>query len=216
MKKLTEADDNNARKVFKEEIAKRYLEGYPSVVRFLTGHNYLQFLNEEEIDTILCSTNNILVKSQIALHFAKSNNFIKALELYYESKFLNKANKESLRPFAEVWSRLTDYYMEEGIDVDYINAIRAQKHVVELDPEYALGWENLGHFYRNNKNYQEAINAYIKALEKDPKSNSTLSHLALTYKFLGEHELAKNYAEQALRIEPKDQVAKRVMEEYQE
>jgi len=28
--------------------------------------------------------------------------------------------------------------------------------------------------------------------------------------------LAKNYAEQALRIEPKDQVAKRVMEEYQE
>ncbi len=49
LKKLTEAGDLTAKKVFKEEIAKRYSSGHPSVQEYLKEEGYLKFLSEEEL-----------------------------------------------------------------------------------------------------------------------------------------------------------------------
>ncbi len=49
LKKLTEAGDLTAKKVFKEEIAKRYSSGHPSVQEYLKEEGYLNFLSEEEL-----------------------------------------------------------------------------------------------------------------------------------------------------------------------
>ncbi|MFW9877715.1 MAG: leucine-rich repeat domain-containing protein [Candidatus Thorarchaeota archaeon] len=53
LKKLTEAGDPLAKRVFKEEIAKRFKSGFPSVVKYLVNRKYLKFFDEEEIETIL-------------------------------------------------------------------------------------------------------------------------------------------------------------------
>jgi len=71
LKKLTKAGDSIAKRVFKEEIVKRFLEGFPSVVIGLTNQDYLSFLNEEELDTLLESTEDIFVKSQIAVYLLR-------------------------------------------------------------------------------------------------------------------------------------------------
>lgn len=52
LKKLTEAGDTVANKVFKEEIAKRYRTGYPTVKEYLRKEGYLNYLTKEELSSI--------------------------------------------------------------------------------------------------------------------------------------------------------------------
>lgn len=53
LRKLTEAGDQKAKKVFKDEIAKRFKSYYPPVISFLIGGHYLDFLNTEELEVLL-------------------------------------------------------------------------------------------------------------------------------------------------------------------
>jgi len=50
LKKLTEVGDPLVKKVFKEEIAKRYKSGFPSVVKYLEEEEYLNYLSKEELE----------------------------------------------------------------------------------------------------------------------------------------------------------------------
>lgn len=64
LKRLTEAGDSKARRVFKEEIAKRFSIGFKPVQFYLIEENYLSFLNEDELDSLLdmAQLNNDLYK----------------------------------------------------------------------------------------------------------------------------------------------------------
>lgn len=53
LKKLTEAGDLAARRVFKDEIANRYNSGIESVRAFLEERNYLNFLTKEEFYSLI-------------------------------------------------------------------------------------------------------------------------------------------------------------------
>lgn len=52
LKRLAKAGDPLAKKVFKEEIAKRYKSGFPSVVKFLEKEGYLKYLSKEELKAL--------------------------------------------------------------------------------------------------------------------------------------------------------------------
>ncbi|TFG21920.1 MAG: hypothetical protein EU529_12090 [Promethearchaeota archaeon] len=52
LKKLTEAGDSLAKKVFKEEIASRYASGFPTVVEYLKNEGYLNYLTENELKSL--------------------------------------------------------------------------------------------------------------------------------------------------------------------
>ncbi len=52
LKKLTEAGDKKAQKVFKEEIARRYTSGNKSVKEFLRVEGYLDFLSKDELSIL--------------------------------------------------------------------------------------------------------------------------------------------------------------------
>ncbi|MFX0138942.1 MAG: Rab family GTPase [Candidatus Hodarchaeota archaeon] len=53
LKALVEAGDSLAKKVFKEEIARRLESGYPSVVLYLMKEGYMEYFNKEELESIL-------------------------------------------------------------------------------------------------------------------------------------------------------------------
>ncbi len=53
LKKLADVGDMNAQKVFKEEIAKRFLSGYFPVILYLFREKYLDFLTSEEFSILL-------------------------------------------------------------------------------------------------------------------------------------------------------------------
>jgi len=68
LKKLTEAGDPLARKVFKEEIAQRLESGYPSVVQYLLIQRYLSHFTPIEFKTIIDTTNLIkIVSAQVEM-----------------------------------------------------------------------------------------------------------------------------------------------------
>jgi len=53
LKALAKAGHPLAKKVFNEEIARRFESGNPSVVLFLINHGYLEYLNSEEWAAVL-------------------------------------------------------------------------------------------------------------------------------------------------------------------
>lgn len=53
LKKLVHAGDLVAKRVFKEEIATRFSSAYPTVVSFLVKEEYLDFMNNEELDFLI-------------------------------------------------------------------------------------------------------------------------------------------------------------------
>ncbi len=53
LKELTKAGDLNARKIFKEEIAKRFESNNITVIKFLLYCGYLTYLNNEELRIVL-------------------------------------------------------------------------------------------------------------------------------------------------------------------
>ncbi|MBY9021379.1 MAG: GTP-binding protein [Candidatus Lokiarchaeota archaeon] len=53
LKALVDTGDPQAKKVFKEEIAKRLESGYPNVVLYLESEGYLEYLNNDELDAVL-------------------------------------------------------------------------------------------------------------------------------------------------------------------
>ncbi|UCC19876.1 MAG: hypothetical protein JSV62_00955 [Promethearchaeota archaeon] len=52
LKKLTEVGDPIAKRIFKEEIAKRFASCHLTVIHFLLFENYLDYLSEEELDVM--------------------------------------------------------------------------------------------------------------------------------------------------------------------
>ena len=58
LKRLTEVGDSQAKRVFKEEIAKRFESGFEPVVKFLIIQGYMEYFTREELEIIgeNCST----------------------------------------------------------------------------------------------------------------------------------------------------------------
>ena len=64
--------------------------------------------------------------------------------------------------------------------------IEAMRRLVALKPEEADGWDRLGKSLYVAKQYDEAVKAFRKALEINPKSGETLANLGVALKTKGE------------------------------
>ena len=65
LKKLTELGDSNAKKIFKDEIAKRFVSGNLNVISYLLSEGYIDLFNEEEKKILLI--NNVISNKLIKL-----------------------------------------------------------------------------------------------------------------------------------------------------
>lgn len=92
LKKLSDAGDHLARKVFKEEIAKRFESGYPTVIACLLLGQYLNYLTREEKNLIIeLNFTNILANVEKLPEEAYKYNIIDGLILSIESpELMNK------------------------------------------------------------------------------------------------------------------------------
>lgn len=102
LKKLTEAGDLSAKKVFKEEIAKRFEEGGLNTLQYLLYNGYLNYLNKEERECILeelisdltNNAKNLLEDygiNKIQVNFTQIKNLIEIvifIDLVYDKSFV--------------------------------------------------------------------------------------------------------------------------------
>ena len=125
-----------------------------------------------------------------------------------ELKMLDKVSLEDLKPYYYFWEKLYEFFINLG---DYQNSADALEMALELNPDIVLGWENLGHAYRNAGLYNKALNAYQHAIKKGSQESSNFSHSALVYEKREDFDNARYYSEKALKINPKDPVAKNIL-----
>ncbi len=172
LKKLTEAGDPLAKKVFKDEIAKRFLSGYIPVAIYLMNEGYLEYLNEEEFQMVI----------------QEFSNNVEFWDVNYKKKDL-----------ANAWNNLSLVLCNKG---QFNKAIKASKQAIKLKEFYTKAWNNLGYIYNEAGEYDKAINTLVKALELDPNYFLAWNNLALSYIEKGFYEHAKIASKIALDLVP--------------
>ena len=128
---------------------------------------------------------------------------------YVELKHPDWARKE-LESLAELNAKDALYpYWLGRVDYDgheYIRAIRHFEKAIELDPEMARAYDNLGLCYYYQNQNELAVENYKKAIELDQRTEHPSPwpylNLAVTEQFLNETQDAETNLREALRLDP--------------
>ena len=156
LKKLTNAGDPLAKRVFKEEIAKRIQSGYPSVINYLILSGYLIDFTKEELDTLVSLLSESL-KEKFWILMGKSY----SSQGYYRNalEYLEKGIK--FNPNSEVlWQEMGRCY--ENLK-NYKKAIEAYKITISLNPRDAKNHVDLGMCYLHLDLHNKALKSLKKA-----------------------------------------------------
>jgi hypothetical protein len=115
LRKLTEVGDLLAKKVFKEEIAKRFETGHIGTIQLFVYNNYLNFLNKTELECLFKQTSPKLIESVLIqlkkLMISCLTNYRKIKDLIDLILFIDlKYNKTFL---IEIFENLPQKYEEQ-------------------------------------------------------------------------------------------------------
>ncbi|MHA1234036.1 MAG: tetratricopeptide repeat protein, partial [Promethearchaeota archaeon] len=155
LKKLVQVGDMKAFSVFKEEIARRFLSGFPPVVQFLLNQGYLDYLNEEETEFLLDEFEKILDNPNSSIHEIKRSTIL---------------------------TNLADYYLKRGM---YYNFVRSLKHASKTSSLSKRTLNQLGEAYIVLEKYDKAIESLKKCIEFPPYDPKPYLELAYVYDEIG-------------------------------
>ena len=75
------------------------------------------------------------------------------------------------------------------------------KERLNTNPEDVSTWINLGNSYFDSDRYEQAIDAYLKALELEPNNSDVLSDLGVMYRRSGKPKKAISTFDEGLRVD---------------
>src|ERR1039457_1531356 len=100
-----------------------------------------------------------------------------------------------------------DQVFRDGIvmynEGDYQGALKAYKHVLEMDPNYQMAYYNLGITYSAIFQWTNAISAYTKAIEIDPKYSDAYFNRSIAFRQLSLFDKALADLSKIISINPK-------------
>lgn len=86
------------------------------------------------------------------------------------------------------------------------NRLKYLLQASESTPDTALGWIDLGFYYRNLKEYERSIEYFEKALKVDPENTNALTLYAECLDFSGNKEKAIAAYKNAIEVNPEEKV----------
>ena len=89
------------------------------------------------------------------------------------------------------------------------NEIALLQGIVKQDPKNVNAWINLGNMLMDSSRFQEAIDAYQKALELDQKNVDVMVDMGTCYRGIGRSDRAAEEYKKAIAINPKHLYAHR-------
>ena len=100
---------------------------------------------------------------------------------------------------------------------DVEQALQHYRQAVRLEPEESVYQKNLADLlFVETGETDEAINIYLKLLEKAPRDVETLLNLGLICKGVGQHDAAESFLQRALEIEPWNQAVREQLSELRQ
>ena len=124
-------------------------------------------------------------------------NFDKSLEIYNKIRKVNERNITILSRIAEI------YYQKGELD----NAFEAYRKITTIEPateNARVAYLNMGNILDDAHRFEEAIEAYQKALSISPKDDATYYNLGIAYKHAGKPELAVASWKKAAELDAND------------
>jgi len=140
----------------------------------------------------LAYANLALTYQQIGLGFFGQQNYDSAAK-YFASELTLTPND------ANVLNNLGATYLNQK---NYPAAIEQFKKCIAADPKYVNAYSNLGRSYYFMKQWAEAVTAFNGELALDPKSGKDMPYLSISYKGIGNMEMANKYGAIAKQIYP--------------
>ena len=101
----------------------------------------------------------------------------------------------------------TDWFQKgykAQIDKEYDKAISFYLRYIELDPDYAIAYYNLGNAYYDQGNHTKAIESYKKAIELNPDDAQAYYNLGYAYREQGNNAKAIESYKKAIELNPDD------------
>ncbi|MFX1392339.1 MAG: tetratricopeptide repeat protein [Promethearchaeota archaeon] len=190
LRKLTEAGDPQAKKVFKEEIAKRISSGYLPVIIYLIENNYLDYLNDAELQCLIDDLKSKIHTSQEATYWfvlgmihMKKSEFEKANAIFKRILKNNDSNPEFWRLYGRSFCQIGE------IEKSTMCFLKSYK----LDPYNISALVDIGYLYFSNRRYtcfKEGIKFCDLAIKEDPNRAGAWYIKAENLKSLGKYSEA--------------------------
>ena len=95
-----------------------------------------------------------------------------------------------------------------GTAIDFAQKVKALEIEVINHPQNTKAWIQLGHVYFDTQKYDQAINAYEKALKLNPSNADVLTDLGIMYRRSGQFRKALEKFDKAVAVDPKHQNAR--------
>ena len=138
--------------------------------------------------------NDIITKESLMRAYSNQADIAKHLN-DYESMYSNlKSAKEINERYWLVRNNLCEYYM---ITKDYEKALEEIEYAIRLAPELPETHDTMGDLQVKMGNYDEAIDNYLRAIEKDSTFSDGYLHLALVYEKQSEKDHIEYYIKAA-------------------
>ena len=83
-----------------------------------------------------------------------------------------------------------------------VDTAKLLQEEVKKDPKNLKAWIDLGNVMMDTHRYQEAIDAYAKALELDPRNVNVRTDMGTCYKNVGKPDVAIREYKKAIEIDP--------------
>ncbi len=140
---------------------------------------------------------NAALMQNLGEAYVSLKDYDRGLAVFGKLRGMNSRNTKIL-------SRLGEIYYEKG-EMD--SAYESFKRITELEPtteNARIAYLNMGNILDDTERYEEAIEAYQKALSISPKDDEALYNLGVTYKHAGKPELAIAAWRKASNLDTKD------------
>ncbi len=82
------------------------------------------------------------------------------------------------------------------------DAMQYYEKAVQINPRYEDGWMNIGSINGLKKEYPKAIDAFNKALAINPQNARAYYYLGITYRTLGNEQMATQHLQKAKLLDP--------------
>lgn len=136
----------------------------------------------------------------IASFFNTQKDYQKALE--YDQKAMQIDESDPLVRNGIGWSTY-NLAIENNYNQEQLKIAEGHfKKAISLDPEFAIGHNNLGVVYLALEEYQEALSSFQTAMSLDPKYKKPYLNIGSTYLAQKKYDKVLEYYQQALEIDP--------------
>ncbi len=192
-------DFAEAEKYLKEAVSIRPND---ALNRYNLGIAYLrQKKTDEAIEELAkaeaLGENNAAVLENIGEAYFSMKQYDRSLEVY------NRVKKENERN-VKILSRIAEIYYEKG-ELDSAYEMYRKITVLEPATENArVAYLNMGNILDDAQRFDEAVEAYRKALTISPKDDTVYYNLGIAYKHAGKPELAIAAWKKGAELDPND------------